>query len=220
MRSLRARDHRVVAGRLELGPRRVGGVARRERADAHAMHRALLGRRRLAIKEKSLLLELAHQGLRAVAVGERRHLHDEVACRGGVLRRWRRLRVGLGRVAGAAGVGGAGAGGTGLASVAGGGALFARASSLFPGTAPLSGVSGLTNFPLSIGGIWIETSSPSGLGSLSSSSGSRTAAVSARTIAPTSRRRARRLSSSTAMSGASERVAIRRSAAAKAPPRR
>jgi len=83
----------------------------------------------------------------------------------------------------------------------------ARSGAAFP-SAPLPGESGVMNLPLSIGGIWIDTSSPSGFGSLSSNSGRMTAAASASTIAPTSRRRARRLSSSTAGSAASGRVSM------------
>ena len=58
----------------------------------------------------------------------------------------------------------------------------------------------LTNLPSSTCGILTATLSPSGLGSLSSSIGTMTAAASASTIAPTRRRRARRRSSSTLMS--------------------
>ena len=64
-------------------------------------------------------------------------------------------------------------------------------------------VSRLTKRPSSTGGICTDTSSPSGFGSFSSRSGRITAAASASTIAPTSRRRARRLSSSTARSASS-----------------
>ena len=55
----------------------------------------------------------------------------------------------------------------------------------------------LTNLPSSTGGIFTDTSSPSGLGSFSSSIGTNTAAASASTTAPTRRRRAARFSSST-----------------------
>jgi hypothetical protein len=93
----------------------------------------------------------------------------------------------------------------------GGAALRPAAAPLFTfGSGALAEDSGLMNLPLSTGGIWIDTSSPSGLGSLSRSRGSSTAAASARTMAPTSRRRARRLRSSTASSVASERVAIKK----------
>ena len=61
----------------------------------------------------------------------------------------------------------------------------------------------LTNLPSSIGGIFTETSSPSGFCSVSSSIGTTTATPSASTMAPTRRRRARRRNSSTLMSAGS-----------------
>ena len=61
----------------------------------------------------------------------------------------------------------------------------------------------LTNLPSSIGGIFTDTSSPSGFCSVSSSIGTTTATPSASTTAPTRRRLARRRNSSTLMSAGS-----------------
>src|ERR1700730_10712668 len=116
------------------------------------------------------------------------------------------LLVALSASAGFVSAGVSGATGAGFANV-GDVDGPARSGAAFP-SAPLPGESGVMNLPLSIGGIWIDTSSPSGFGSLSSNSGRMTAAASASTIAPTSRRRARRLSSSTAGSAGSGRVSM------------
>src|SRR6202521_5877775 len=83
------------------------------------------------------------------------------------------LPLALSASAGFASTGGSGATGAGFADVDG----PARSGAAFP-SAPLPGESGVMNLPLSIGGIWIDTSSPSGFGSLSSNSGRMTAAAS------------------------------------------
>ena len=77
----------------------------------------------------------------------------------------------------------------------------------------------LTGLPSSTGGMRTETSSPSGRGSLSSSIGTTTAATSASTIAPISRRRPRRLNSSRLGSAASA-IVVRVAPAGSSPPAR
>jgi hypothetical protein len=108
---------------------------------------------------------------------------------------------------GAAGVVAAGVVASVVSVAAGGESVFGGAtlgsgfvSDFAAGLVTPGGVSRLTKRPSSTGGICTDTSSPSGFGSFSSRSGRMTAAARASTIAPTSRRRARRFNSSTARS--------------------
>src|SRR6266571_1789436 len=64
------RDDAVVARGLELRKRRVGGITRWIRPDAHALHRSLRSRKRLGVARKAGQLEFGGEIACRFGVGE------------------------------------------------------------------------------------------------------------------------------------------------------